>query len=248
MDTDIRKIGELADLESFDPAAFKADGKVSQDVCNFVLTLGLIFNDLKDLIYAHVLLQTQTPEGKFKITRHWGDYSGIEGHIIRLMLGLFREILVLIDANDNVLSDPYFQSVIFSLKKEERSIWDSLIATAQGKKPTTPEGVLALKARNAVTFHYEPKAIYKGYSEFFSSGSHGSEKAFISRGDGTADTRLFFADAAIAGYFRTQIGDGDVAILDKTLKQLLDSLILFKIVHNFIQKRSFAYRSEAEET
>ena len=248
MENDVRRIGDLASLESFDPAAFKADGKVSQDVCNFVLTLGLIFNDLKDLIHTQVLLLTQKPEGEFRITRHWGDYAGVEGHILRLMLGLFREILVLIDANDNVLSDPYFQSVIFSLKKEERSIWDSLIAMAQGKKPTTPEGLLALKARNAVTFHYEPKAIYRGYSEYFSSGSRGSERAFISRGDGTADTRLFFADAAVTGYFMTQIGDGDAAILDKTLKQLLDSLILFKIVHNFIQKRGFAYRAETEES
>jgi hypothetical protein len=76
----IEKIDDLAKLESFDPLAFEADGTASQDVCNFVLTLALIFNDLKDLVYAHVTLQTQKPIGSFRISRPWGAYSGIDLH------------------------------------------------------------------------------------------------------------------------------------------------------------------------
>ncbi len=122
-----------------------------------------------------------------------------------------------------------------------------MVAMAQGKKPTTPEGRLAHKVRNKVAFHYDPKEIYRGHRTFFSSGSHGSERSFISRGIGVKDTRLFFADAAVKGYVDSQMESDEKAILYKTLRLLLDSSILFKIVQNFIQKRRFTFRKETEE-
>ena len=234
--TQVSKIGDLADLETFDPAAFKADEIVSQEVCSFILALALIFNDLKNLIYADVILRTQRPAGIFKITRHWGDYNGISAHITRLMLGLFHEIISLIDKNEKVLSNPFFQSVISSLNTEERKIWNSLVTAVQEKKPTTPEARLALIVRNTVAFHYDTKVIYNGYNKFFTSEARGSERAYISRGNGTADTRFFFADAAVTGAFKASMEGKDEGLLYQTLRQLLDSLILFKIVHNFYMK------------
>jgi len=171
----IKKKDDLANFESFDPLVFEADGTVSQDVCNFVLTLSLIFNDIKDLVYAHLTLQTQKPIGSFRISRLWGAYNGIELHLLRLMVGLFHEIIDLIKRSDKAITDPFFQSVLTSISKQEREIWYSLVSVAQGKQTTTLENHFALFVRNKLIFHYDPKEIYWGYHNFFCSGTHGAE-------------------------------------------------------------------------
>lgn len=56
----------LATLETFDPAVFLGDGRVPQSLCDFVLALALIFNDLRDLSYANVLVRDYRPTGRVK--------------------------------------------------------------------------------------------------------------------------------------------------------------------------------------
>lgn len=250
MNNGVDKIGDLANLESFDSKAFEADGTVSQDVCNFVLTLALIFNDLKDLVYAHVTLQNHKPSGSFKISRPWGAYGGIDLHLLRLMVGLFHEIIDLIKRSDKVLADPFFQSVLTRLRRKERDIWHTLVNVAQGQQTTTPENRFALFVRNKLVFHYDPKEIYWGYHNFFCSGTHGAERAFVSRGNDMARTRHFFADTAARGYFMKNVQgkEAEVLIL-KAVENLCDmNFTLTDIVHHFIQKRGFAYKAEVEET
>jgi hypothetical protein len=249
MEYDVGRIDDLANLESFDPAAFEADGKVSQDVCNFVLTLAIIYNDLKDLIHADVTLQTQAPKTPFKISRHWGAYNGLRFHVWRLMVGLFHELLYLIRRSNKVLEDSFFKSVMFQLPKEERDIWHDFVSVAFDKQTAT-ESRFALLVRNKLVFHYDPKEIYRGYRTFFSSGSHGAERAFISRGIDMKETRLYFADAVTRGYFMKNIDGRDTEkILFDTMTPLLNlTSTLMNIIHHFIQKRGFAYRAESEET
>src|SRR2546425_8660552 len=79
----------LAPLETFDPGAFIADERSPQDLCNFVLAVAAIYNDCKDAIYAHVLLQGSKPEGAFRTSRKWGTYYGISGRISRLIVSHF---------------------------------------------------------------------------------------------------------------------------------------------------------------
>lgn len=250
MENDVGRIGDLANLESFDPAAFEPGGKVSQDVCNFVLTLAVIYNDLKDLIYTDVALQTQSPETPFKITRHWGAYNGLRFHVWRLMVGLFHEVLELIRRSNKVLEDSFFKSVLSQLPREERDIWQDFVSVACEKQTATVESRFALLVRNKLVFHYDPKEIHRGYHTFFSSGSHGAERAFISRGMNMNETRFYFADAATRGYFMKNIDGRDTEkILVDTMTPFLNlSSTLMKIIHHFIQKRGFAYRAETEET
>ena len=246
MSSIVKKIGDLAPLESFDPNAFKGDAKVSQDVCNFVLTLALIFNDLKDLIFAQVTLQGQKPIGTFKVNRSWGDYNGIDLHIWKLMVGLFHEIIDFVKRSEKVLADPFFLSVLNRLRKTERDIWLSLVDASRAK--TVPaENHFALLIRNKVVFHYDPKEIYWGYSTFFASGSPGAERALVSRGNDMASTRLFFADAAVTGYL-TKKGQESEKMILKTIDTLCQlNLTLTEIVNHFIQKRGFPYKAEIEE-
>lgn len=243
-----KKIGDLAPLESFDPAAFKGDAEVSQDVCNFVLTLALIFNDIKDLVVTQVTLQSQKPPGSFKVSRQWGEYSGIDQHLWKLMVGLFHEIVRLIRDSEDVMAAPFFQSVLKSLRKRERDIWLSLVDAAKSK--TRPEeNRFALLIRNKVVYHYEPKEIYRGYDTFFTSGVPSAKRAFVSRGNDMEHTRLFFADAAVTGYLIAR-GEGKIdELMTKVIIQLTDlNFMLTGIVDIFIQKRGFAYREETEDT
>lgn len=46
---------ELAPLETFDPAAFLGDEAVPQELCNFILSLALIYNDCKDITYSSLV-------------------------------------------------------------------------------------------------------------------------------------------------------------------------------------------------
>jgi hypothetical protein len=244
-----RRIGELAQLESFDPEAFKGDDEVSQDVCNFVLTLALIFNDLKDLVFAQVTLQTQKPAGSFAVSRHWGEYSGIDLHLWKLMVGLFHEVVRLIKDSRDVIADPFFESVLRGLRKKERDIWFSLVdaATAENR---TEENHFALLIRNKVVFHYEPREIYRGYKTFFTtSGIPAARRAFVSRGNDMERTRLYYADAAVTGYLMAR-GEGKLEELMTNVITACTELnfMLTGIVDTFIQKRGFAYRAEAEET
>jgi len=241
-----KKIGDLAPLESFDPAAFIGNDTVSQDVCNFVLTLALIFNDLKDLIFAQVTLQSQKPDGPFKISRRWGEYNGIDQHLWKLMVGLFHEVVQLVRDSEDVIADPFFQSVIQGLRRKEKDIWLSLVDAARAKGPG--ENRFALLIRNKVVFHYEPKEIYRGYKTFFASDVPAARRAFLSRGNDMEHTRLFFADAAVTGYLMSR-GEGK---LEELMTNVITSVtelnfMLTGIVDTFIQKRRFAYRKESEE-
>src|SRR5262245_35065887 len=83
-------------LETFNPAAFVEDGKVSQELCNFMLALALIYNDFKNLMYAGFKLRESKPTGTPEPTAVWGTYSGMDTHIYRLLIGLLHELFELI--------------------------------------------------------------------------------------------------------------------------------------------------------
>lgn len=249
MNNRLEGINDLADLESFDPAVFIADEVVSQNVCNFVLTLSLVFNDFKDLVYGHITLEKYKPQGSFVISRHWGSYGGLKGHLFRMMIALFFEFMKLLNENTKVLNDPFFQSVLQHLTQNERKTWSSLVCAAQDQYTDTPIGNFALRVRNKMAFHYDLKEIQSGYQNFFASGSYGTERAFISRGDNMAETRYYFADAAARGYLMKNFKGKDA---DKLLEDTVFHLhyltpVLMQIIHFFVQKRGYAYRLENED-
>ena len=72
---------ELAPLETFDPAAFQGDADVPQELCNLVLSLALVYNDCKDVIYSHILLGESRPSPPAGRNRPWGAWLGVDFHI-----------------------------------------------------------------------------------------------------------------------------------------------------------------------
>lgn len=240
---------ELAQLETFDPLAFRADDKVPQDLCNFILTLALIYNDCKNLIYAYMVTAEARPKGGFVRNRLWGASSGVQFHIFRAVISLLHELFNLIRSNKSLLKQPFFKSVVRQIDPSARKAWETVVAVALGSTPSDTLGKSLLLVRNKMSFHYDGKAIFIGYGHHFLKSEHLDERAYISRGNSMKESRFYFADAAAIGYLRSIVGRGNIEALITKIGDMLDpvNFSLMAIVNSYIQKRGFAYRIETRE-
>lgn len=247
MKTFQEECSELAQLETFDPAAFQADDKVTQDLCNFILALALIYNDCKNLIYAYTVNEQSCPKGKVR-TRLGGASSGIQVHIFRTIIGLLHELFKLIQNNKSLLQQKFFMSVVSQMNQPAKKAWNTVVAVALGNKPSNKLGKRLLLVRNKISFHYDCKAIFNGYSHHFLKSEPIDDRAFISRGSSMKKSRFYFADAAAQGYLGSMMGQKNMGKLIIEIVDLLDPVnrSLMAIVTSYIQKRGFAYRLETK--
>ena len=239
---------ELAPLETFDPAAFQGDAAVPQELCNLVLSLALVYNDCKDVIYSHILLGESRPSPPARRNRPWGAWLGVDFHIFRLLVGLLHELFDLIRDNQEVLQHPFLESVVKQLSRPAREGWNAVIAVASGATPADPLGRSLLLIRNKVSSHYDPRAIVAGYRHHFLGSGKLDDRAFISRGNSMKHTRFYFADAAATGYLRSIVGKDQSQEIMANVAELLRpvNFALMGIVEAFIQRRGHAYRAEPE--
>ena len=244
----VRRLHEMAKLESFDPKVFIGSDPALQKVCNFVLALSLIFNDFRDLLHIHEVIISDRPDDKLRISRHGGNYSGVLIHLIRLMLGLAHELLELIRDNKSVLENALFQQVIKQLDEKDRNYWQDLVNTACGIKTDSAIGEFAKIMRNKIGYHYNTQEIYTGYKKFFNSTDGNKSKAYVSRGANMAESRFYFADAAVSEYLRKSIQSKPGDEIVKEISEILSNLnfALRGIVDHFILKCGGAYKSEKD--
>jgi hypothetical protein len=236
---------QLAPLESFDPAAFLGTDEAPQELCNFVLTLALIYNDCKDALQTHVALGEAKPAGSPKKTRAWGAISGAQFHTLRTVPALMHELFELIRKNQDVLSHEFFETLLRSLPPKSRRAWGALVDVAAGTEPKDKLGKRLLQLRNNVQFHNGPKAIFNGYQQHFLSPAKLDERAFVSRGQSMRATRFYFADSAATGYARAvQQADELRSELGDMIEQVNHGLMLMVVA--YIQRRGYAFRAEAE--
>jgi len=234
----------LANLQSFDPAAFRGDEKVPQSICSFVLALAVIHNDCKDTMYAFVLLQQFRPKHPPAKTREWGAFWGLEHHIYRVMFGILHELFDLVKDNRSLLDEKFMKGVVTQLGSDARDAWQTVVDVALEATPNNEFGRALLLVRNKVVFHYDPKAIYKGYCRHFLDPMKLDDRAYISRGLSMKESRFFFADAVGLGYVRAVTGLEATDHLLGTVTEFLRPLnvALIQLIDRFIQKRGFAYR------
>jgi hypothetical protein len=189
---------ELGDAIPFAPEAFIADDDVPQDICDFVLALALVFNDLKDLILAHKLIQTVYP-GEGPPTPVRGLHGGLHVHFIRLLAGVLNELAALIRDNKAVLSHPAFGALLKKISAPAKRLWENVLAAAVSTQAKGDRfGRLIFFARQKVGFHYDLKEIGRAYRLRFSGTKLGPP--YISTGRNMAATRYYFADAAAETY------------------------------------------------
>lgn len=235
----------LAPIETFDPNAFLADEKVPQELCNLVLVFSLVFNDLRDLYFASLLVDDCKPSGEPQYNRKWGHYSGLNLRVIRLIMGTVHELLEVIDKQQKSLKHPFFRDVEMSLPAEQRSDWHEVVKVARGES-SDKLGKLLHRIRNKASFHYDPTAIHIGFKNHFLTSKDGVKRAYLSRGGSIQGSRCYFADAAVDGLVNNIAGSAPEAYATE-FKQMLEIVCypLVLIVTSFIQKRGFAFRAES---
>lgn len=240
VDRYISKLSEISSLETFDVRSFLCNEQVSQDVCNFVLSLACVYNDFKDTTLALYYLSKVQPASPNEETATCGEYNGIRMHIIRSQVALIHELIDLIKRENKAVEDSFFQEIISQVDKVGRKSWKTLVDVSQGKNESNKISKALLMIRNKISFHYDVKEIFKGYKKLFIDSA--DKKAYISRGDTLKKERYYFAEAAAQKYFYDNTEEAEV--LAKLL-DVMDSIppALSQIIKLFIQKRGYEWRN-----
>lgn len=238
----------LSPLETFDSVAFQSDETVPQGVCDFVLALALAFNDLKDIFYAHIVLQDYKQNGTPPPrTRAFGLYGGMNMHLLRLIMGTLHELLKLIQKKESIIQHAAFRETVRLLPPKCRDAWNDVVNVASNRETNTAIGKVLVRVRNHVAFHYDPERIQSGYKRHFLSSEKEDARAYISRGDSMQGTRFYFADAAAYGLLRNEAGTRPEDMTNDLMDTVGSvSLSLRYIVDRFIQNKKCAFRLEAE--
>jgi hypothetical protein len=233
----------LADLETFDPKAFSPDENVSKDICGFILSLALIYTDIKNLTIFYDAILKSKPKGEFKLQKDWGEYIGMSRFLDRLNISALHELFKLIEGEKDLLDKSFMKSLIRSLNKEARSGWEALVDASLLKVSTDKFSKELMFIRNKITFHYDSKIVLRGFEHFIKYGTV-TRDPYISRGNNMAKSRFYFADAAAEHYL---LSLGDTNNLEELFEQVREmikkiNLSIYLIVINFIQKRGIAFR------
>jgi hypothetical protein len=244
------EFSQLAPLQTFDPQAFVGDSTVPQDICNFVLALALIYNDCKNGIFSNMLLTESKPAGKSQLSKSWGAFNGIKIHYFRLHFALIHELLNLIEDNAAIIKHPFFVSVTKLLSPPVRHSWQALVDASLQKSTSSTLNKFLLRIRNKVSFHYDPKELYRGYRWHFFRNTDPAEAAFVSRGASMRDSRFYFADAAADGYLQSLVENKNLDNLTNRLAEITADLnqTIMQIVDRFVQKRGYAYSEYKDQS
>ena len=230
----------LAELETFAPDVFEGDEEVSQEICSFVLSLALIWNDCKDATYAQGLLHKCEPGDPPGPTREWGAYGGIDLHVFRYQVDLLHELLTLVCRNQSIARCYYVDGLVRRLPRQEQEAWDSLVQVALGSVPAEPFGQCLLAVRNKLSSRYDPRAMQQGYRNHFLGEGKEDDCAYISSGASASATRFFFADAAAFGYLREVPGGEDWDKLRDHTRHVIGEVsdALMGLVEGFVERRT----------
>lgn len=235
-------VDALVPLETFDPAAFVGDEQTTQDLCNFVLSLALIYNDFRGVIIGHHAIDGLEPEDTTKPTPELGMFNALRLNMLRLHAGIFRELFDLLAASERTLSHPFFARLCGKLSGDARTGWQSLCDVASARPSDNVDLKALLLVRNKVSFHYDPKAIFRGYKNLFVDAPE--MEPLLSRGNRMPGTQFFFADAAAQSYLMEQGTENalvDILTGRSTLVTAIN-ICLYEIVTRFVALRGYGWR------
>jgi len=189
------------ELNWIDPDKLVTEDKYNE-VEGFFLSLGLVYNDLKGLIFFEkLLIDTYERPKDDEVTPHAGNYGGVIVQIEKLIASTINEFFILLKKNTDVFTDREFKQIFRSLAKTDQQLLKGMIAASCGKLPRV-ESLLTsiLQIRNNFGYHYYQscKALRNGYiSRYFGKiKDNKNEFAYYSLGDTLEVTRFYFSDAA----------------------------------------------------
>ncbi|MFI5179848.1 MAG: hypothetical protein ACHQPI_00445 [Thermoanaerobaculia bacterium] len=235
-------VDALADFEEFDRRYFEPDALHSQQLCAFILTLALIYDDLKGLAMAGVFLGEVTPPPEGGRTAARGEVAALQSQALRMIGGLIHELFDLVNDNATLLKEQDFNRILRRCSDEAELAWKRIVSASerQGTKlPDDPVAKALYFVRNKISFHYDPKRLLGGFRTAFSRTREFGDPA-LSRGDNLQQTRFFFADAAAQACFIQHAGGSDSKALFAWDSPMLTAVhqALFGLVTSFLTYRA----------
>lgn len=206
--------------------------KVSDDLGRekrdkFLLTLALIFNDIKGLILIHDTISQVYRRGeRDELSEHVGEREGIRRQLLKYLIGTLHEFMYYLkkNASKDVYDSNYIQRLLCGVSQEARDTWCTISAKGGNAEKGGDEFVDFCKIvgtiRGNIAFHYQyenrEEGLMSGYRKFFFDeesvfSESAKESAFRSvKANDVMDTRYYYADAAVFGYLNEIFGEGEL--------------------------------------
>ena len=239
-----KSLSSLSPLETFNKEAFVGNHEYSQDLCDFILALSLVWNDIKNIMLFYGYLDSLKPNDKefseknMPIMPIWGEISGFEIYLEKSLIAVIHELFFLIKNSKDIVESNCFKTIYKQLHKDCRESWEIIISYAFGGADSkTPLGKALLMVRHKIANHYDKNEIFKGYKKKFLLKSN---IPYISRGNRMLEKRFYFADAAAQEYYKSQqekVTSGEFLKNIDLIKNSIN-LAIQNLVETFIQKRS----------
>ena len=237
----------LGKLESFSSGIFLSDNVDDQMVCDFVLVLALVFNDLQSVIWARDKLRNLTEGKKFIYSKTWGLIGGL--HIIswRYVCGIFNELIEAIRSNKIVFDKSIWKRLLAKIPKEDQENWNEVLNLTQESGGKDSVFRILRQYRHNIAFHYygSGKHLRSGLKKY--SIDNPNVGCLLSRGDNILSTRYYFADAAAQQYMALV---ADENTFDRNLAEPAKKLarLLRNLVESFIFVRGGSVREFRENS
>ncbi len=200
-------------LEPNDVVAKQPSQKSQEEIAGFFLTLAVIFNDIKGISLIFDLIKNHTePIRPNEISGHAGETRGLQLQMLKTLAGVLSEALRFLKENISVAEGAYTKTLLTDISRDDADLWDLLVAVAcERSLPQThiePRlRILLVEIRNNAAFHYyqSGKILLSGFRKNFYGRPEKNEALewalFKAKLTGFSESRFYFADAAVEGYF-----------------------------------------------
>lgn len=181
----------------------------NDDLDNFFLVLGSVYNDFHSLMLLTDLFQKAYPEPEgdavIKPTAFRGEWGGMQIYLSKFMIGIVSEFLIFLRKNASVVSSVKFNLLVKKLPRETQVEWNNILSIL-GDNPSDDFLSKLAQIRNNVVFHYDQSLteMRKGFiKKFYDMPKDNSNlDAFYSLGDKMSLTRFFYCDGATEEYIK----------------------------------------------
>ena len=200
---------------------------------SFFLVLGLIFNDLKDLLHMrHLFKETYRKPDITEVNVHMGEYSGFISHNDRLLIATISEMFLFLKEYSDVTSSIKFRFLLKNLTEKETRKWNELNNYKVDKNSLF--GRIAQLRSNAV-FHYDHhNELRKGFIDCFfikKDDFPQYNKAYYYSVNNMRTTRFFFSDAAADGYMKILLTQEEINGLGDTMGDINNVVRALMLTH-----------------
>ena len=249
-DTIKNHILKLSPLKSFNADLLLPNGQYDKKLCEFIIALSLVWNDIKSV---HLYLDHMQNISKEFIKKHGalnkytGESLGILNFILKINIGIIYELMNLIRESEKTINSDSFKKICDKLDHIYLENWNVLVDCAFKRySKDNPLKKMLKNIRNRITNHYDKKKIFYAYEKRFKTDIKKNKNSepipedlpYISKGNSMAETRLFYADATVEKYVEIEAKQSKINILDEL--NMINNLInpaIQALVITFIESR-----------